>query len=184
MSGKSAPAATRLEERLRRSIRDIPDFPKPGIAFKDITPLLLDSGLFRDSVGALADWVAERDASKVLGVDARGFLFAGAVADRLGLGLVPARKPGKLPYSTVSESYDLEYGVNTLELHTDAVHPGERIAIVDDLLATGGTVKAASRLVEILGGTVVGLAFVIELGFLNGRARLDGYETMSLVTFD
>jgi adenine phosphoribosyltransferase len=184
MNRKPAPAATHLEERLRRSIRDIPDFPKPGIAFKDITPLLLDSGLFRDSVGALADWVAERDASKVLGVDARGFLFAGAVADRLGLGLVPARKPGKLPYSTVSESYDLEYGVNTLELHTDAVHPGERIAIVDDLLATGGTVKAASRLVEILGGTVVGLAFVIELGFLNGRARLDGYETMSLVTFD
>jgi adenine phosphoribosyltransferase len=184
MSGKPADAATRLEERLRRSIRDIPDFPKPGIVFKDITPLLLDPGLFREAIGALADWVAEREASKVLGVDARGFLFAGAVADRLGLGLVPARKPGKLPSRTVSESYDLEYGVNTLELHTDAVQPGERIVVVDDLLATGGTVKAASRLVEVLGGTVAGLAFVIELGFLNGRARLDGYETMSLVTFD
>ena len=184
MSGKHAEAATGLEERLRRSIRDIPDFPKPGIVFKDITPLLLDPGLFREAIGALADWVAEREASKVLGVDARGFLFAGAVADRLGLGLVPARKPGKLPSSTVSESYDLEYGVNTLELHTDAVQPGERIVVVDDLLATGGTVKAASRLVEVLGGTVAGLAFVIELRFLNGRARLDGYETMSLVTFD
>jgi adenine phosphoribosyltransferase len=183
MSGKPA-QATQLEDRLRRSIRDIPDFPKPGIVFKDITPLLLDPGLFRDCIGALADWVAEREASKVLGVDARGFLFAGPVADRLGLGLVPARKPGKLPYSTVSASYDLEYGINTLELHTDAVQPGERIAIVDDLLATGGTVEAALRLVEDLGGSVVGLAFVIELGFLNGRARLDGYETMSLVTFD
>jgi adenine phosphoribosyltransferase len=184
MSGKQAPEATQLEERLRRSIRDIPDFPKPGISFKDITPLLLEPRLFHDCIGALADWVVEREATKVLGVDARGFLFAGPVADRLGLGLVPARKPGKLPYSTVSESYDLEYGVNTLELHTDAVQPGERVAIVDDLLATGGTVEAASRLVEILGGSVVGLAFVIELGFLNGRARLDGYETMSLVTFD
>lgn len=176
--------ATDLEDRLRRSIRDIPDFPQPGIVFKDITPLLLEPGLFRDSVDALADWVAERDAGKVLGVDARGFLFAGAVSYRLGLGLIPARKPGKLPYSTVSESYDLEYGVNTLELHTDAVLAGERVVVVDDLLATGGTVHAAARLIEGLGGIVAGLAFVIELGFLGGRARLDGYETTSLVTFD
>jgi adenine phosphoribosyltransferase len=184
MSARPAGAATSLEDRLRTSIRDVPDFPKPGIVFKDITPILLDPDLFRDSVGALADWVAGREATKVLGVDARGFLFAGAVADRLGLGLVPARKPGKLPHTTVRESYDLEYGVNALELHTDALQPGERVVVVDDLLATGGTVRAASRLVEVLGGTVAGLAFVIELGFLNGRARLDGYETMSLVTFD
>ena len=173
-----------LADRLRESIRDIPDFPKPGIVFKDITPMLLDPALFRDTVGALADWTGGREARKILGVDARGFLFAGAVADRLGLGLVPARKPGKLPYQTVSESYYLEYGINTLELHTDAVAEGERVVIVDDLLATGGTVKAAVRLVEALGGTIVGLAFVIELGFLGGRGKLDGYDTMSLVNFD
>ncbi|HUF88483.1 MAG TPA: adenine phosphoribosyltransferase [Gemmatimonadota bacterium] len=173
-----------LEQRLRASIRDIPDFPKPGILFKDITPALLDPALFRETVGALADWTREKAAAKVIGVDARGFLFAGAVADRLGIGLVPVRKPGKLPFETVSESYDLEYGVNTLELHTDAIGRGERIVVVDDLLATGGTVEAAVRLVEALGGSIVGLAFVVELGFLNGRARLDGYDTMSLVAFD
>jgi adenine phosphoribosyltransferase len=173
-----------LAGRLRDSIRDVPDFPKPGIVFKDITPMLLDPPLFRDAVTALADWTGERGADKIIGVDARGFLFAGAVADRLGLGLVPARKPGKLPYQTVSESYDLEYGVNTLELHTDAVARGERIVIVDDLLATGGTVRAAAALVEALGGTIAGLAFVIELGFLDGRRKLDSYDTMSLVTFD
>ncbi len=173
-----------LADRLRSSIRDVPDFPKPGIVFKDITPMLLDPPLFQDAVTALADWTGEREAGKIIGVDARGFLFAGAVADRLGLGLVPARKPGKLPYQTVSESYDLEYGVNTLELHTDAVARGERIVIVDDLLATGGTVRAAVALVEALGGTIAGLAFVIELGFLGGRRKLNGCDTMSLVTFD
>jgi adenine phosphoribosyltransferase len=173
-----------MEHRLRKAIRDIPDFPKPGIVFKDITPMLLDPSLFQDAVTALADWTKEHGARKILGVDARGFLFAGPVADRLGLGLVPARKPGKLPYQTVSESYDLEYGVNTLELHTDAVAKGERIVIVDDLLATGGTVRAAATLVEALGGTIAGLAFVVELGFLGGRGKLDGYEMMSLVNFD
>jgi len=173
-----------LEQRLRASIRDIPDFPKPGILFKDITPALLDPALFRETVGALADWTRGKGAAKVIGVDARGFLYAGAVADRLGIGLVPVRKPGKLPFQTVSESYDLEYGINTLELHTDAIGKGERIVVVDDLLATGGTVEAAVRLVEALGGAIAGLAFVVELGFLNGRARLDGYDTMSLVTYD
>lgn len=173
-----------LEHRLRDSIRDIPDFPKPGILFKDITPALLDPGLFRETVSALADWTRERDAAKVIGVDARGFLFAGAVADRLGVGLIPVRKPGKLPFQTVSESYDLEYGANTLELHTDAIADGERIVVVDDLLATGGTVQAAARLVEAVGGSIAGLAFVVELGFLGGRSRLAGYDMMSLVTFD
>jgi len=173
-----------LADRLKESIRDIPDFPKPGIVFKDITPMLLQPPLFQDVVTALAEWTRERGAHKVLGVDARGFLFAGAVADRLGVGLVPARKPGKLPYRTVSESYDLEYGVNTLELHADAVASGEPIVIVDDLLATGGTVLAAAALVEALGGTIAGLAFVIELGFLGARRKLEGYDTMSLVTFD
>jgi adenine phosphoribosyltransferase len=173
-----------LADRLRESIRDIPDFPKPGIVFKDITPVLLDPTLFRDTVSALADWTKAHGAQKIVGVDARGFLFAGAVSDRLGVGLVPVRKPGKLPFQTVSESYDLEYGVNTLELHTDAIGEGERIVVVDDLLATGGTVKAAVRLVEALGGTIAGLAFVVELGFLDGRSKLDGYDTTSLVTFD
>jgi adenine phosphoribosyltransferase len=184
MTSELAGSLDLLEDRLRRSIRDIPDFPKPGIAFKDITPMLLDASLFHDTVTALADWTQERGARKILGVDARGFLFAGAVADRLGLGLVPARKPGKLPYQTVSESYDLEYGVNTLELHIDAVAKGERIVIIDDLLATGGTVRAAVTLVEALGGTIAGLAFVVELGFLGGRGKLDGYDMTSLVNFD
>jgi adenine phosphoribosyltransferase len=184
MMPEKATARDMLGDRLRKSIRDIPDFPKPGIVFKDITPMLLDASLFQDTVTALADWSKDRGARKIIGVDARGFLFAGAVADRLGLGLVPARKPGKLPYQTVSESYDLEYGVNTLELHTDAVANGERIVIVDDLLATGGTVRAAATLVEALGGTIAGLAFVVELGFLGGRGKLDGYEMMSLVNFD
>ena len=173
-----------LADRLRESIRDIADFPKPGILFKDITPVLLDPELFRATVGALADWTAGRDAHKVVGVDARGFLFAGAVADRLGLGLVPARKPGKLPSETIRASYDLEYGVNALEVHKDAIAPGERIVVVDDLLATGGTIEAAMRLVEGLGGKIAGLAFVVELGFLDGRARLDDHDILSLVTFD
>jgi adenine phosphoribosyltransferase len=184
MSDRPRVQTADLEQRLRAAIRDIPDFPKPGIGFKDITPILLEPSLFRDTVTALAEWTEGRGAEKVVGVDARGFLFAGAVADRLGLGLVPARKPGKLPYSTVSESYDLEYGVNTLELHVDAIRKGERIVVVDDLLATGGTVKAAARLVESLGGAITGLAFVVELGSLDGRSKLHGYDTTSLVTFD
>jgi adenine phosphoribosyltransferase len=183
MSAQTGPGRE-VEGRLRSVIRDIPDFPKPGILFKDITPALLDADLFQDTVSALAEWTRGQDAAKVVGVDARGFLFAGAVADRLGLGLVPVRKPGKLPFQTVSESYDLEYGVNTLELHTDAIGANEKIVVVDDLLATGGTVVAAARLVEALGGTIAGLAFVVELGFLNGRDRLSGYDTMSLVRFD
>lgn len=173
-----------LESRLRAAIRDIPDFPKPGIRFKDVTPVLLDPALSRDTFDTLAGWAAARGAQKIAGVDARGFLFAAPVADRLGVGLVPVRKSGKLPYSTVQASYDLEYGTNTLELHTDAVAEGENVVVVDDLLATGGTVKAAVDLVESLGGTICGTAFVVELGFLDGRSRLDGYEILSLVDFD
>lgn len=173
-----------LERRLRAAIREISDFPKPGIRFKDITPILLEPGLFRDTLEALTAWAGERGAEKIAGVDARGFLFAGAVADRLGVGLVPVRKLGKLPYETLQESYDLEYGVNTLEVHTDAIHEGERIVVVDDLLATGGTIIAATRLIQGLGGDITGAAFVVELGFLDGRDRLDGYECMSLVRYD
>lgn len=173
-----------LEGRLREAIRDIPDFPKPGIQFKDITTVLLRPELFRDTLDALTDWAREHEAQKIAGVDARGFLFAAPVADRLGLGLVPVRKLGKLPYDTLQESYDLEYGVNTLEVHTDAIEEGERVVLIDDLLATGGTVRAATRLVEGLGGTIAGTGFVVELAFLDGRSQLAEYEFVSLVRFD
>ncbi|MBA3584866.1 MAG: adenine phosphoribosyltransferase [Gemmatimonadetes bacterium] len=173
-----------LEARLRGAIRDVPDFPKAGILFKDITPVLLDPDLFACTLDTLTEWAASHEADKIAGVDARGFLFAAPVADRLGLGLIPIRKLGKLPYQTRRESYDLEYGVNTLELHTDSVGNGERVVVIDDLLATGGTTRAAVRLTESLGGTIAGLGFVVELGFLGGRALLDGYECFSLVCFD
>ncbi|MDX1662109.1 MAG: adenine phosphoribosyltransferase [Gemmatimonadota bacterium] len=173
-----------VESRLRGAIRNIPDFPKPGIQFKDITPVLLDPELFEATLDALTDWAREHDAHKIAGVDARGFLFAAPVADRLGLGLIPVRKLGKLPYDTVQASYDLEYGVNTLEVHTDALEDGEKVVLIDDLLATGGTVRAATELVESLGGVISGVGFVVELGFLDGRAQLDGYEIMSLIAFD
>lgn len=173
-----------LAARLTAAIREVPDFPKPGIRFKDITPVLLDPALFHDTLDALAAWAKDRGADKIVGVDARGFLFAAPVADRLGVGLVPVRKPGKLPHETKSESYDLEYGVNTLQIHTDAITAGERVVIVDDLLATGGTVAAAVRLARGLGGEIAGAAFVVELGFLDGRALLEGVDSMSLVRFD
>ncbi len=173
-----------LAARLAAALREIPDFPKPGILFKDITPVLLDPPLFRETLDALAAWAKEKRAHKIIGVDARGFLFAAPVADRLGVGLIPVRKPGKLPYQTRSESYDLEYGTNTLEIHVDAIAPGERVVVVDDLLATGGTVAAATRLVKSLGGEMAGAAFVVELGFLNGRSLLEGVDVMSLVRFD
>jgi len=173
-----------LAARLSAAIREVPDFPKPGIRFKDITPVLLDPALFRDTLDALAAWAKDRGADKIVGVDARGFLFAAPVADRLGVGMVPVRKPGKLPHETKSESYDLEYGVNTLQIHTDAITAGERVVIVDDLLATGGTVAAAVRLARGLGGEIAGAAFVVELGFLDGRALLEGVDSMSLVRFD
>lgn len=173
-----------LSRRLVAKIRDIPDFPKPGIVFKDITPVLLDPPLFDDTIAELARWTATWEASKIIGVDARGFLFAAPVANRLRIGLVPVRKMGKLPHRTEREAYDLEYGSAELEIHVDAIDPGERVAVIDDLLATGGSSAAAARLVERLGGVVAGLGFVIELGFLNGRARLAGYDCASLVRFE
>lgn len=165
-------------------IRNVPDFPKPGIQFKDITPMLLDPALFDETLGALTEYARARGAQKIAGVDARGFLFAAPVADRLGIGLIPIRKTGKLPYETRRESYDLEYGVNTLEIHIDAIEPGERIVVIDDLLATGGTIQAAVRLVEVLGGRIAGMGFVIELMFLGGRARLAEYDCTSLIAYD
>jgi adenine phosphoribosyltransferase len=165
-------------------IRDVPDFPEPGVTFKDLTPLLADVDAFRFVVDALVGHAAELSPSidKVVGVEARGFTFAAAAAYRLGAGLVPVRKPGKLPHETVRETYQLEYGTDALEIHRDAVAPGESVYVVDDVLATGGTAAATCRLVEALDGRVAGLAFVVELGFLDGRAKLPDYDVFSLMT--
>ncbi|HET6951988.1 MAG TPA: adenine phosphoribosyltransferase [Acidimicrobiales bacterium] len=163
-------------------LRDIPDFPQPGIVFKDLTPLLADVDAFRYSVDAIADHAAGLTVDRVVGIEARGFIFGAAVAYRLGAGFVPVRKPGKLPFRTVSQHYELEYGVDALEAHEDAVLAGDSVLIVDDVLATGGTAGAACRLVERLGGRVAGLAFVVELGFLGGRARLANHDILSLIT--
>lgn len=172
-----------LAERLRRTIRDIPDFPKPGILFKDITPVLSEPSLYAAVVDHLAAAHAAMGIDRVVGIEARGFLFAAPLAVRLGAGFVPVRKPGKLPHRTVRVDYALEYGSDALEAHEDAIRPGERVLLVDDLLATGGTAGAAAQLVERLGGQVVGAAFVVELGFLDGRLRLGALPVQSIVTF-
>ncbi|HLT70750.1 MAG TPA: adenine phosphoribosyltransferase [Acidimicrobiales bacterium] len=163
-------------------LRDIPDFPQPGVVFKDLTPLLGDGEAFRFTVDALADHAAGLGVDKVVGVEARGFVFAAGVAYRLGAGLVPVRKPGKLPGPTITETYALEYGTDALDVHDDAIAEGEAVYVVDDVLATGGTAAATCRLAERLGGRVVGLGFVVELGFLDGRSRLTDREILSLVT--
>ena len=165
-------------------IRDIPDFPKRGIVFKDIMPLLADPESLRDTVERLAEFAEPRRPDLILGAEARGFILGAALAYRLGCGFVAARKPGKLPWRTISAKYALEYGFDALELHADAIRPGARVLVHDDLLATGGTARAKVDLVEQLGGTVVGLAFVIELQFLNGREKLAGYDVFSLVQYD
>ncbi len=173
-----------LDRRLRAAIRDIPDFPKPGIMFKDITPLLADPKLFRATVDAFAEEYAGEHIDVVVGMESRGFLFGAPLAMELSAAFAPARKPGKLPYRTKSVSYDLEYGSATLELHTDALKPGDRVLIVDDLLATGGTAAATIDLCRQLGGEVVGCLFVVELGFLDGRKRLGDVPIQSLIHFD
>jgi adenine phosphoribosyltransferase len=169
---------------LEALIRDIPDFPRPGVTFKDITPLLADTTAFRATIDALCDRFAGVEVDRVLGVEARGFIIAAPVAYRFGAGFVPVRKAGKLPWKIEREEYELEYGSDLLEVHRDAVHPGERVLIVDDVLATGGTAAATARLVEKLGGEVVGFGFVIELLFLGGRAQLGTTPAHSLVTYD
>ena len=169
---------------LKDHIRDIPDFPQPGVVFKDITPLLADVDAFRFAVDAIADHYAGNDVHKVLGVEARGFIIAAPVAYRFGAGFVPVRKAGKLPWDIEREEYELEYGSDLLEIHRDGVRPGENVLIVDDVLATGGTASATVRLAERLGATVLGLGFVIELAFLHGRDRLDGQDMVSLLTYD
>jgi adenine phosphoribosyltransferase len=168
---------------LSAKIRDIPDFPKRGIVFKDIMPLLADSEALHETVERLGEFAEPREPDVVLGAEARGFILGAALAYRLGCGFVPARKPGKLPWRTISAKYALEYGFDALELHADAIAPGTKVLIHDDLLATGGTARAKIDLVEQLGGTVVGLAFVIELEFLNGREKLDGYDVFSLIQY-
>jgi len=169
--------------RLQSAIRDIPDFPKPGILFRDITPVLADAGLFRKVIGAFCELCRAAGAERIAGIDARGFLFGATVAYELGLGFVPVRKKGKLPFTTLSQAYDLEYGSAEIEIHTDAFHPGERVALIDDLLATGGTAGAAIRLVQSAGAEVVLAAFLIELAALNGRQALGNVPSESLLIY-
>jgi len=169
--------------KLDAYIRDIPDFPKKGIIFKDITPLLKAPAALREAVDLLCRQVAGRKVDVVAGIESRGFILGAAVACRLGVGFVPIRKPGKLPAETVKEEYELEYGTDALEIHRDAVSPGTKVFLVDDLLATGGTAKAACRLVEKLGGEIVQVAFLIELAFLKGRKKLEGREVSSIIVY-
>lgn len=168
---------------IERAIRNVPDFPKPGIQFKDITPVLGDPRLFRSAIEHLVGDLGHQRIQKVVGIDARGFILGAAAAVTLGAGFVPVRKKGKLPYQTHEKSYDLEYGSSTVAIHTDAIRRGERVLLVDDLLATGGTAGAAVALLEHLGAELAGIHFLVELGFLNGRERLGGYRIRSLIQY-
>jgi adenine phosphoribosyltransferase len=168
---------------LRAAIRDVVDFPKPGIVFKDITPVLADGKLFRESISLLCETTGGVKIDKVVGIDARGFIFAAAVADRLGAGFVPVRKKGKLPWKTRQTAYSLEYGESIVELHEDAVKPGESILLVDDLLATGGTAAAAVKLLDELGANIVGISVLIELAFLQGRSKLVPHPVNSIISY-
>ena len=169
---------------LRGYIRDIPDFPKPGIVFKDITPLLLDPAALDTAVTRLAAWARPLGVDLVAAAEARGFILGAALARELGAGFVPARKPGKLPHETVSAEYILEYGVDALEMHSDALAHGARVLLHDDLLATGGTARALAELVERAGAHIAGCGFLVELSFLNGREKLAGYDVHTLISYD
>ena len=168
---------------LKEFIRDVPDFPKPGILFKDITTLLKNKDAFRETIDLLSAHFKNQKVDQIVAVESRGFIFGAALADNLGTGFIPVRKPGKLPYITERVTYDLEYGTDTVEIHEDALQKGNRVLIVDDLLATGGTAAAAAKLVEKLQGVVVGCGFVIELTFCNGRDKLKGYDIFSLIQY-
>jgi len=168
---------------LAKMIRDVPDFPVEGILFKDITTLIKNADAFQEAVDALLDYCIDKDIDLVAAIEARGFIFGAPLAYELAAGFVPIRKSGKLPADKISASYTLEYGTNTLEMHRDAVKPGQRVLVVDDLLATGGSAKAATELIEQLGGVVVGIVFLIDLTFLKGVEKLEGYDVFSLVKF-
>ncbi len=170
-------------DRLKASIRDVPDFPKPGIVFKDITPILTDGQLFRLAVTIFTERYQRKSVERIVAIDARGFIFGGALARHLGVGLTIVRKKGKLPYKSHQIEYALEYGQGTLEMHIDGVMKHQRVVIIDDLLATGGTAEAAARLVELCGGEIVEFAFLVELGFLKGRERLAKYPVFSAITY-
>ncbi len=172
-----------MPDSLRSAIRDVVDFPKPGIVFKDITPILASGPLFRRAIDLLCETTGGRKIEKVVGIDARGFIFASAVADRLGCGFVPVRKKGKLPWKTRQTAYALEYGEAIVELHEDAVKPGETVLLVDDLLATGGTAAAAVKLLDELGADLAGISFLIELSFLAGRSKLTPHPVNSILTY-
>lgn len=164
-------------------VRDVPDFPKPGIVFKDITPIVQNYAALKEIVTLLSNWARDKKVDAVIGIEARGFIFGAPVALELGVGFVPLRKLGKLPYDRITEEYALEYGTNTVELHSDSVQRGQTVVIIDDLLATGGTAAAAGRLVERLGARVAGFGFVIELDFLEGRKALGSYDVQSLIHY-
>lgn len=170
-------------QEIRAAIRNIPDFPQPGIQFKDITPVLADARLFRSAIDLLVGDLKPGDVDAVVGIDARGFIFAAGAALELGAGFVPIRKKGKLPYKTRELTYQLEYGTSTIAIHEDALVPGARVLLVDDLLATGGTAAAAAELVKQLGAEIVQIAFLIELTYLNGRQKLQGYPVRALIAF-
>ncbi|MBW7907382.1 MAG: adenine phosphoribosyltransferase [Kiritimatiellae bacterium] len=170
-------------EQIKAAIRDVPDFPKPGILFKDITPLLRDPALFREVVKLFVDRQRGRSIQRIAAIESRGFLLGAAVAHELGIGLVPIRKKGKLPYETIEQTYELEYGSATIEVHRDAFEPGESVLLIDDLLATGGTALAAAQLIERLGARVLEIDFLIELAFLEGRAKLSRYPLFAPISF-
>ena len=173
-----------MHEELIRTIRSVPDFPKQGIVFRDITTLLKDRSAFQRASDVLYEHYKDERVDKVVSIESRGYILGAVLAYRLKAGFVPIRKPGKLPAETISETYTLEYGTDTLEIHTDAIHAGERVLVHDDLLATGGTVQAACRLVERLGGVILGLSFLIELDFLNGRSKLGSRDIFSIIRYD
>ena len=170
-------------DKMKAAIRDIPDFPQKGVIFKDITPILKDPKLFRIAIDALEDLLKDKQIDYLVGIESRGFIFSPVLAYQMNVGFVPVRKKGKLPYLTEQMAYTLEYGEAIIEIHKDAIEPGARVAVIDDLLATGGTALAAAQLVEKLGGKVVSIAFIIELLFLNGRKKLAPYEVFSLVQY-
>lgn len=169
---------------LSKFIRDVPDFPKKGIIFKDITTLLKDKQSFKEALNQLYGKVSNLTVDKVVAIESRGFIFGSLLAEKLDAGFVPVRKPGKLPAEKISETYQLEYGVDSLEIHTDAIQKGDRVLIHDDLLATGGTVEAVCKMVEKLGGQIVGILFLIELDFLNGREKLKNYSVQSIIHYN